>query len=56
MNQISRKIDLIERLALSGNFTPIAIKILLDIVLSFDELSHLNKEMILDKIMDNYYC
>tara|TARA_Y100000991_G_scaffold215091_1_gene204454 strand:- start:146 stop:1366 length:1221 start_codon:yes stop_codon:yes gene_type:complete len=42
MNQISRKIDLIERLALSGNFTPIAIKILLDIALSFDELSYEN--------------
>ena len=40
MSIISKKIDLVEKLALSGNFTPVAIKILLDIVLSFDELSY----------------
>lgn len=42
MSQISLKINLIERLASSGNFTPIAIKILLDIALSFDDLSYAN--------------
>ena len=42
MSEISKKVELIEKLSLSGNFTPIAIKILIDIALSFDELSYEN--------------
>lgn len=42
MSEIANKMTLIEDLASSGNFTPIAIKILIDIALSFDELSYDN--------------